>query len=126
MPSTIQRSASAGDRPSCLALDDTPPGPTWPYAPLRGPRSSIRQRRVAERGQANARQQLRLCDAPTGARPLMTADLMDTVTIDTPLHGPRQWKRIGERPHVTKDGRHIVLAEWRLSSQPAPTARHYE
>jgi hypothetical protein len=65
MPSTIQQSAlalrrqPAIDRPAFMPTTMRRPALRGPNAPLRGPRSSVRQCRVAERGQANARQQLR-------------------------------------------------------------------
>jgi hypothetical protein len=42
----------------------------------------------------------------------MAGTMTDTITIGTWLHGSRQWKRTGERPHVTRDGRTIILVEW--------------
>jgi hypothetical protein len=30
----------------------------------------------------------------------------------SPLHGDRPWRRVGSRDHTTRDGRHIILAEW--------------
>jgi hypothetical protein len=35
-----------------------------------------------------------------------------TLTISTPLHGRRLWRRCGSRQHVTLDGRAIVLVAW--------------
>jgi len=35
-----------------------------------------------------------------------------TLTIASTLHGERLWRRVGERDHVTRDGRNIVLAVW--------------
>ncbi len=40
------------------------------------------------------------------------AQIADTLTISSTIHGDRVWRRVGERPHVTRDGRHIVLATW--------------
>jgi hypothetical protein len=36
----------------------------------------------------------------------------DALKFDNWLHGERTWRRCGERSHMTRDGRHIVLVEW--------------
>jgi hypothetical protein len=38
--------------------------------------------------------------------------MADAVTISSNLHGDRVWRRIGRRPHVTRDGRRVVLVTW--------------
>jgi hypothetical protein len=40
----------------------------------------------------------------------MSDDL--TLTISSALHGERIWRRVGERPYTTRDGRPILLAVW--------------
>jgi hypothetical protein len=35
-----------------------------------------------------------------------------TITIPSILQGERIWRRVGERDHVTRDGRAMVLAVW--------------
>jgi hypothetical protein len=40
-----------------------------------------------------------------------------TVAIPSVLHGERVWRRVGERDHVTRDGRAIVL-----TPRSSPTA----
>lgn len=35
-----------------------------------------------------------------------------TLTIPSKLHGDRIWRRVGERPYTTRDGRPILLAVW--------------
>ena len=38
-----------------------------------------------------------------------------TLTISSVLHGDRFWRRVGKRPHVTRDGRLVVIATWELT-----------
>jgi hypothetical protein len=34
------------------------------------------------------------------------------LTVQSTLHGARTWTRVGTREHTTRDGRHVILAEW--------------
>ncbi len=36
----------------------------------------------------------------------------ESITVQSSIHGKRTWRRIGERDHVTRDGRRVVLAVW--------------
>jgi len=35
-----------------------------------------------------------------------------TITIESPVHGHRIWRRIGTREHINRDGRQVWLATW--------------
>jgi hypothetical protein len=36
--------------------------------------------------------------------------MIDEVTVQSVIYGERKWRRVGERDHVTRGGRHVVLA----------------
>jgi hypothetical protein len=38
--------------------------------------------------------------------------MIDELTFQSVLYGERKWRRVGERDHVTRDGRQVVIAVW--------------
>jgi hypothetical protein len=36
----------------------------------------------------------------------------DSIIITSRLHGAREWRRLGRRVHVTRDGRRVALVTW--------------
>jgi hypothetical protein len=41
--------------------------------------------------------------------------MIDELTFQSVIYGERKWQRVGERDHVTRSGRHVVLAVWESS-----------
>jgi hypothetical protein len=138
MPSTIQRSALAlrqrrrsTVRP--LALDDLPPGPTWPYAPLRRPRSSVRQCRVARTrprpSAASSRPSWRMAHVGLVASPIgrqrLRGRASEQSASPTPLSrtGSTTRSRLAVQPLRADSGTSAIAIQWRGCAMPIDRSR---